>query len=104
MWGIKPEVEKEWGNTFDKLVEYHNMPNEDLKETTKMIFSRRNNKNELRKNNEILEDSFNLVPSICIMKTFPFLLWSFSNRVILMHTLQFILYVVVTVKQAYDCF
>ena len=56
MWGIKPEVEKEWGNTFDKLVEYHNMPNEDLKETTKMIFSRRNNNNELRKNNEILEE------------------------------------------------
>ena len=36
-WGIRLGVEKEWGPTFDKLLEYHNMPNDSLKDTTNFI-------------------------------------------------------------------
>ena len=56
MWGIKPGVEQEWGNTFDKLVNYHNMPNDNLKGTIKSIFSRHNDLEERGKRNEILEE------------------------------------------------
>ena len=52
--GIKPGVEKEWGPTFDKLLEYHNMPNDSLKDTIRFIFTRKENCKPLRKENEIL--------------------------------------------------
>ena len=52
--GIKPGVEKEWGPTFDKLLEYHNMPNDSLKDTIRFIFTCKENCKQLRKENEIL--------------------------------------------------
>ena len=53
-WGIRTGVEKEWGPTFDKLLEYHNMPNDSLKDTIKFIFTRKENCEQLRKENEVL--------------------------------------------------
>ena len=52
LWGIQPGVEQEWGHTFDKLVNYHNLPNENMKDTVKTIFGRvdheaRNGKQEI---------------------------------------------------------
>ena len=52
LWGIQPGVEQEWGHTFDKLVNYHNLPNENMKDTVKTIFRRvdpeaRNGKKEI---------------------------------------------------------
>ena len=40
MWDIQPGVEQEWGHTFVKLVNYHNLPNENMKDTVKTIFGR----------------------------------------------------------------
>ena len=53
-WGIRPGVEKEWGPTFDKLLEYHNMPKDSLKDTIRAIFARKDNCEQLRNQNEIL--------------------------------------------------
>ena len=53
-WGIRPGVEKEWGPTFDKLLEYHNMPDDSLKDIIRFICTRKEDCKQLRKQNEIL--------------------------------------------------
>ena len=55
LWGIQAGVEEEWGHTFDKLVTYHNLPNESLKDTVKMIWAGKTELKERSKKSEINE-------------------------------------------------